>query len=448
MVRVMRFDTVSLTGLWVALAACFLGCYFAACNIALKTFSRSRLSELLEERNASDRLEPFTQRAPRLMLMTAMVRTSMVLVVLLATLSVVEQAMVGSTRLLHYVVALVLGGIQVSIFCVAIPLSWARYHPEELLAWSMPVLQLSYRLTLPMVSFLHLLDPLVRRISGASENPQEEADRASEEVLSVVEEHESSGSVDEDQRQMIEAVFDLNNTSAGEIMTPRTEVVGIDVHASLEEIRKNVLEHGHSRIPVYEETIDQIVGILYAKDLIKHLGEAPGSAFSLSKTMRQALLVPESKSVRDLLAEFKTRKVHIAIVLDEYGGTAGLVTIEDILEELVGDIQDEYEHTEEPPAVTKIDHSTAEVDARIHIDDLNDELGLELPEDEDYDTLGGFVFSTLGHIPQVGERFDFQDVAFTVTEAERTKVKRVRVELPERNGDAGADTTAGDSSGK
>jgi CBS domain containing-hemolysin-like protein len=312
----------------------------------------------------------------------------------------------------------------------------------------MPVLQLSYRLTLPMVSFLHLLDPLVRRISGASENPQEEADRASEEVLSVVEEHESSGSVDEDQRQMIEAVFDLNNTSAGEIMTPRTEVVGIDVHASLEEIRKNVLEHGHSRIPVYEETIDQIVGILYAKDLIKHLGEAPGSAFSLSKTMRQALLVPESKSVRDLLAEFKTRKVHIAIVLDEYGGTAGLVTIEDILEELVGDIQDEYEHTEEPPAVTKIDHSTAEVDARIHIDDLNDELGLELPEDEDYDTLGGFVFSTLGHIPQVGERFDFQDVAFTVTEAERTKVKRVRVELPERNGDAGADTTAGDSSGK
>jgi putative hemolysin len=419
--------TVGDPGIWIALLAALSGCYFAACNIALKSFSRSRLSELLEQRQQPDRFDAFMPRVPRLMLMTGMIRTGLSLVVLLAMLWVVEgqTTHLGWHRGWQYLIALISAGLIVSIFAVALPLSWARYHGESLLARSIPLLHTLLTLFTPIVGALAALDPIVRRMSGADQHRN--GVEISDEVLSVVEEHEDNGKVDESQRQMIEAVFDFSSTTAGEIMTPRTDVIGLELGASQEQIRQVVLEHGHSRIPVYEESLDHIVGILYAKDLIGYLGSS--EPVNLRKVLRDVLMVPESKSVRDLLSDFKARKVHIAIVLDEYGGTAGLVTIEDIIEELVGDIQDEYEQAEEEPGLRKIDEKTADVDARMHIDDLNDELGIELPEDEDYDTVGGFVFSTLGHIPEVGERFEFEHVGFTVTDAERTKVKRVLVEL-------------------
>ncbi|MEM8495597.1 MAG: hemolysin family protein, partial [Planctomycetota bacterium] len=194
-----------------------------------------------------------------------------------------------------------------------------------------------------------------------------------------------------------------------------------------------VIEFGHSRVPVYRENLDDIVGILYAKDLIELL-ETPGSeaekaaAFNLEAILREPFLVPESKKVLELLHEFRATKIHLAIVLDEYGGTAGLITIEDILEEIVGEIQDEYEPEDDAPVVVEIDENSARVDARTHLDDLNDQLNLDLPEDEDYDTVGGFVFAELGHIPEPGETFESHGVKVTVDEAERTKVIAVTVE--------------------
>jgi CBS domain containing-hemolysin-like protein len=215
--------------------------------------------------------------------------------------------------------------------------------------------------------------------------------------------------------------------TAGEIMTPRTEVQGIQTTASLPEVSAAILKDGHSRIPVYDETIDNIVGILFAKDLIPFVSS--DKPFDLRAVLREPLLVPKTKSVRELLSEFKARKVHMAIVLDEYGGTAGLVTVEDIIEELVGEIQDEHEHTAPAePRIRWLDGRTAEVDARVDIDDLGDELGMPVPEDADYETVGGFVFSTLGHIPDVGEHFEVANLRFTVTGAQRNRVNRVRVE--------------------
>jgi putative hemolysin len=279
-----------------------------------------------------------------------------------------------------------------------------------------------------VVAFLHLFDPVVRRVSGASLSNDAESD-ASDEVMSVVEEHESVGSVDSEQKDMIEAVFDLTDTLAGEIMTPRTDIEGIEYGTPLTEIRDLILEAGHSRIPVYGENLDDIMGVLYVKDLIKLISTEQLDEFDLKNYLRDVLMIPESKSVRDLLAEFKSTKVHIAIVLDEYGGTAGLVTIEDILEELVGDIEDEYEEDEEKPTVRKIADDLFEVDARVYIDDLNDELEVELPEDEDYETVGGFVFSTLGHVPEVGESFSHANLAVTVLAAEKTKVLSVQIQI-------------------
>lgn len=412
--------------IWMTVgAACLLSCYFAACNIALKTFSRKRLADLFEERGRADRLEPLLARLSNLLLLTGVLRTCFGLIVLLGTLYYIQTQMQEQGGLLSYVLAFGIAVALMSIFSVAIPISWARYHREGLLVWSSPILAALAATMFPIASLLHLFDPVIRRLSGA-DLAQGDDNPLSDHVLTMVEDHEGGSTVDEAQKEMLEAVFELPSTTAGEIMTPRTDVKGIEVNSTLEQVKQAILEFGHSRIPVYEDNMDHVVGMLYAKDMIRFVGD--GEHFNLREVLREAFMVPESKSVRELLAEFKGKKVHLAIVLDEYGGTAGLVTIEDIIEEIIGDIQDEYELREEPPQIAPIDEKTAEVDARTRIDDLNDELSVELPEDEDYDTVGGFVFATLGHIPEAGEAFNFANLRFTVLEAERTKVRRVRVE--------------------
>ena len=423
----------------IAILGCLLVCYFSACNIGLKTLSRKRLADRLGVGFDRDRLARFYQHQPMMLLMTGTVRAVLSLIVLLATLYYFEDRLVGWSRLPIYMVAFLVAGGLVSIFAVAIPVSWARYQREGLIAMSLPLLNLLLVVFSPIVWCLHLFDPIIRRISGIDLDDDDDSD-LSDEVLSVVEDHEDGAEVDEAQKEMIEAVFDLSDTDAEQVMTPRTDVNGIDVTATLEQVKGAILEYGHSRIPVYEQTIDNIVGILYAKDMIRYVGNTED--FDLRSVLREAMMIPESKNVGELLAEFKANKVHLALVLDEYGGTAGLVTIEDILEELVGEIQDEYEQTEQTPQIERISDQTLRVDARVEIDDLNDELDVELPEDEDYDTVGGFVFATLGHIPKAGEAFDYEGMRFTVTEAERTRVVRVEVHLSQPQ-QASADSTTG-----
>jgi magnesium and cobalt transporter len=245
--------------------------------------------------------------------------------------------------------------------------------------------------------------------------------------LSVVEEGEKEGLVDEHEREMIESVIEFRDTTAGQIMTPRPEMVAIELPSALAEITRTVEETGHSRIPVYERTLDQIIGILYARDLLRYVGRPP-EKFDLRSAVRPALYVPESKPLRDLLQDFRLQKVHIAIVLDEYGGTTGLVTIEDILEELVGDISDEHEPAE-PALLKRLSDNTWEADARVYIDELNRTIGLTLPEDAGFDTLGGFVTTTLGRIPTTGTSFEHANVKYTVLAAEPQKVNRLRIEI-------------------
>jgi CBS domain containing-hemolysin-like protein len=202
-------------------------------------------------------------------------------------------------------------------------------------------------------------------------------------------------------------------------------MVAIEVNSDLQSVLETIITAGHTRVPVYEEDIDKILGLVYAKDLLTEIGNGP-VGFKLRDKLRQAYFVPETKPLRALLHEFQNQKLHIAVVLDEYGGTAGIVTLEDILEELVGEITDEYEELPSEP-LKKLDAKTVEVDARISIDDLNDEFELNLPEDEDYDTVGGFVFSYLGYIPKAGESFNYENLSFTITAAEARRIKRIKI---------------------
>ncbi len=411
--------------LWIALASSAAVCYFAALNMALKRYSRSRLNDLLERRNQTHRLDALHEHATAYVLMTGVFRAALNMLVLLAVLYDIEHRLGDTSLILRYMTAFLIASTLVSVFAVAIPTSWSNYLSEPLLARSLPLLAGMYTALRPFIAALHLFDPVIRRISGV-DLTQNEENELSDEVLTVVEDRDKAGDVNDAQKQMLEAVFDLPGTDVAEVMTPRTDVQGIDVNSTLEQVKQEVQAFGHSRIPVYEESLDHVVGILYVKDLIRFLGEQ--EPFDLRRVLREPFFVPASKKVHELLAEFKTRKVHAAMVLDEYGGTAGLVTIEDVLEEIVGDIQDEYEHSETEPGVDRIDEHNFEADGRLRIDQLNDELDLHLPENEDYDTIGGFVISTLGRIPARGEHFEADGCVFTVTAAERTKVTRVRVE--------------------
>jgi len=430
---------VNTPSLWIAIVACLLSCYFSAVNSAMRSFNRKRLAQMLQARGRADRFEPFLEQLPRIILAAATGRVFFSLLMILATLYTVEVSVPdGWPKGAPYAIAFAIAIAALSIFVVAIPLSWARYACERLVTVSIPLFTVLARLMWIIVAPLAVFDPIVRRISGADLNRADLDEELTDELLAVVEEHQIERDVGEDQKEMLEAIVEFPSTTVGEIMTPRTDVEGIEAPATLEEIRAFILEAGHSRYPVYRENLDDIVGILYAKDLLRFLKS--DEPFVLEEVVRAPMMVPDTKSVRELLEEFKTAKVHMAIVVDEYGGTAGLITVEDIVEEIVGEIHDEYEPNEEVPAI-RLSERTAEVDARVPIDELDDELGVPVPDDADYDTVGGFVFSRLGHIPTVGEKFIFENFAFTVTECERTCVKRVLVEqledaaaAPTRNG--------------
>ncbi|MEM9789561.1 MAG: hemolysin family protein [Planctomycetota bacterium] len=414
--------TLSIVGLIVG---GLLGCLLAACHLSLKTFSRSRFIDLYER---ADETPPTNERldtvVPDLQLTTAALRTLMGAIVVLSLLWLTRETMPELAVWMRYIVALGLSAAVLTVFFVAIPTSWSRYGAEPTLRAMWGALLGLRALLGPLLWVLRGIDPVVRRISGFDLD-KDEADLG-DEVIAAVEDHESGRVIDEEQKEMLEAVFDLPNTTAGEVMTPRTEIKGIDIGSSLPEVQERLLAIGHSRVPVYAESLDHIKGLLYAKDLLKFLGD--GDEFCLADVVREAMLVPESKPVSDLLREFRSSRVHIAIVLDEYGGTAGLVTVEDILEEIVGEIQDEYELTEEPEPIAKIDDGTLVVDAAIDFDDLLDEIEIEEPEEVDFDTLRGFVYAQLGRIPETGETFHYDGFRFVVTEAEKTRVNRVRIE--------------------
>jgi magnesium and cobalt transporter len=211
-------------------------------------------------------------------------------------------------------------------------------------------------------------------------------------------------------------------------MTPRPEIEGIEFTDELATIRRFISTAGHSRIPVYRQNLDNIVGILYLKDLIRYLGE-DARDFRLQPLLRNPIVVPETKPVRTLLADFQRSEVHLAIVVDEFGATAGLVTIEDVLEQIVGDIRDEHEPSHDvEPELRVIDDHHAEVDGRYRLHDLNATMGLELPEQGDYDTVGGLAVAHLGHVPRTGEAFHIGAVRFTTLSATPTNVRRLSLE--------------------
>lgn len=273
------------------------------------------------------------------------------------------------------------------------------------------------------ISALALANSLARRIANVS--LQRTAFITEEEIKTLVTAGEQEGLIEEEARAMIYSIFQLDDMITREVMRPRIDIVALEADSPPEQTLDVIIKSGHSRIPVYEETIDNIIGILYVKDLLIHYAyhrEPP----PLREILRPAYFVPEFKRLDTLLKEMQTQKIQLAIVVDEYGGVAGLVTLEDLVEEIVGEIQDEYDHEE--PEMTQEAEGTYLFDARIPLDDVQELLDIPLPLEE-ADSLGGFVYNELGHIPATGESLIYNGVVFEVVATDRRRIRKVRATI-------------------
>lgn len=274
-----------------------------------------------------------------------------------------------------------------------------------------------------------LMDKVEQSVREPEPAQQQETLRLSEEELRVLANvvGEKEVMLEADEREMISRIFELGQTTVREVMVPRLDIVALETDTSLAEALDTIVERGHSRVPVYEETIDNVIGVLYAKDMLVYLRDDQPDV-AIRDILRDTVFVPESKKLDEFLQDLQQSHIHIAIVVDEYGGTAGLATIEDVLEEIVGEIQDEYDAEE--PFIELVSESEAICDARIDLDDLNRTLDLDLPTIE-YDTLGGLIYSALGRVPKVSDVVSVDGARIRVMTVNGQRIRKVRVKKEE-----------------
>ncbi len=407
-------------------------------------FSRGRLGALCEERKRNTEFLDILRNWRRALFLAEVVALFLTLALmavaipawnLLPEIPAEHAAGAVAQCLLRWMgFAVVLG-----ICGILLPKALARVTGERYLLAVWPMLQTLMLVMRPLISVSAWLDMILHRLYELDEPDHSDPETLAEEIRTVVDAGEMMGAIQPHAGDMIDQVMDLKDADVASIMTPRTEMDSIQVDLSLEAAREVMLNDGHTRMPVIGESTDDIVGILYAKDLLRFFGGPRESMPQLREICRDAFYVPETTSVDKLLETMNRKRVHMAIVLDEYGGVAGLVTMEDILEEIVGEIVDEYDDEEEDP-IREISGNVIEVDARVHIDDLVEDYGFDdLPEERDYDTIGGFVFSHLGRIPQPEENFEFGRLRVQVLDANERRVLKVRLELDESLNPVGHD---------
>lgn len=307
------------------------------------------------------------------------------------------------------------------IFGELVPKRIAMKNPEKIAFASVGVIRFIHIVTMPIVNFLNFSTNTVCKLFGVG--PQDEETVTEEEIRMMIDVGEEKGSIEEDEKELINNVFEFNDKTVSEAMIHRTEIYGIDVKSNIEDILSELKEYKYSRIPVYDETIDNIVGVLFIKDLLAYAYTK--KEVKIKKLMRPAYFVSETKPINELFKEMQKNKHQLAIVLDEYGGTAGIITMEDVLEELVGNIFDEYDDVEKD--YEKIDENTFLIDGSVSIYDLRKILGVDIPEG-DYDTLSGYLIELLGRIPEDDEKpeIETEKVTYKIEEYEERRILWVK----------------------
>ena len=423
---------------------------FSATEIALVTIRRSRLQQLADEGNGGAiRVQRLKENPGRFL---AVIQVGITFLGFLASAFAAVSLVDGMQEVLDNLglpeglattLALIVVTGLLTLFTIVfgelVPKQIGLAHSERVAFTFSRLIEILGRLFSPLVAFLTIVTRFISRLFRADVTADERI--SSEELRLIIEQGGEQGVLEAEEEQMIHAVIELGEQRVHEVMVPRIDMVTLSGTVTFDEAIATIVAEGHSRIPVYEESIDEIVGILYAKDLLPFLDRPNGDRPELRTLLRTPVFVPESMTVDDLLHELQRRKVHLAIVLDEYGGTAGLVTIEDLLEEIVGEIQDEYD--EEEPMIVRLSDDEARVDGRAAVDDLQElfDTTFGLEDEDEYDTVGGLIYHRIGGIPKPGDEVRVDGLLLTVesTDGRRVgKVLVVRVGNVESGGNGGS----------
>lgn len=411
-----------------------INAFFAASELAVVTANDARLKKLAEDGN---------RQAAELLRMLALPSSFLATIQVGVTLSGLMASAVASetfadrivvlfnhtsvspalVKAISVVVITILLSFFTLVFGELVPKRLAMKNPEKI---ALRVSGTLHRVALvfkPFVMLLAFTTNVIASLFGVSPKA-EQKNVTEEEIRMMVDVGEESGTIEENEKEMINNVFEFNDRTAGDVMTHRNDICAVEITATLDEIVKAGEREGYSRIPVYEDDLDNIVGIVMIKDLLQFIGINPKNTFDLKKIMRAPLFIPETKRCDELFTEFCSQKQHMAVVVDEYGVTAGIVTMEDIVESIVGDIQDEYDNEE--AEFSKINDNTYTLDGMASIEEVSELLGVELPEG-DYDTVGGLVLDRLGRIPEENEHpsVTVENVTFTVQRVEERRIDRL-----------------------
>jgi magnesium and cobalt exporter, CNNM family len=409
---------------------------FSASEIALVTIRRSRLQQLVDE---GDRAAARVQRLksnPGRFLAVIQIGINFLgfLASAFAAVSLVDGVadwlgtfgpLADAARGIALVVVTILLTLFTIVFGELVPKQIGLAHAERVAMATSRLMEFLGTLFGPLVTVLTWVTRRIARLFGADVPADERI--SSEELRLIIEQGGEQGILEAEEEQMIHAVIELGDQRVHEVMVPRIAMATLKATATFEEAIDTVIQEGHSRIPVYEESIDEIVGIFYAKDLLPFLKEGAPERPPLRSLLRPPVFVPESMTVDDLLHELQRRKVHLAIVLDEYGGTAGVVTIEDLLEEIVGEIQDEYD--EEEPMVVRLSDDEVRLDGRASVGDLTElfDTTIALEDEDEYDTVGGLIYHRVGGIPKPGDQVTVDGLTLTVESIDGRRVDKVLV---------------------
>ena len=423
------------TDVLIILVLILINGFFVAAEIAFVSVRRTRLDELAEAGDRRAKRAQVLMRDPGRFLAVIQVAITFLgalasAVAAVSIVTVVSEPLRQIAFLADYAdtIALLFVTSIVAVVSIVlgelIPKGLALGNPDRIALTVSGPITLFAKIVSPLVAVLVALTRLISKPFGI--DPTRTPELSAAEIRLIVEQGSQQGVLEAEEEQMISAVMSLSDSKLHEVMVPRIDIAAIDQEASFDDAVTLVLTEGHSRTPLYKESVDHIVGILYAKDLLRIIA-AGGPRPRLRDIMRPALFVPESQAVDDLLNELQRRRVHMAIVLDEYGGTAGLVTIEDLLEEIVGEIQDEFD--EEEPMKVILRDGEAILDGRADIDEMGELVDppLELEDDEEYDTVGGFVYHRIGRVPVVGDTVAVDPFTITVIKVIGRRVGKVRV---------------------
>ncbi len=405
---------------------CIFSALFSGSETAFLSISQLNRSELdAEEKKRFKKLTRITERIQEILIAILIGNTLANLTA--ATTAALIASDIARTYNLNHAVTLAVEVIIVTLVLLILsellPKLIAVKNPLRFASVASGPLSVYINLIRPLTYILYSFTVFFKKITGLHHG---NIPFRKEELLTLVEIGEEKGTLEKEEREMISSIFDFGDTQVKEIMVPRIDIVAVEKNTTLKQLIDLIKKMGHTRIPIFDKSIDKILGVLHAKDLLPYL-HRKNDEIEFSELVRPVIFVPEYKMIDDLLREFQREQLHMAVVVDEYGGTAGLVTLEDILEEIVGDIQDEYDH--EPPLIRRINENTVVVNAKIDLHDLNKELDIELPTEEDFGSLGGFIFSLTGAVPVKDQVVDYKECKFTVESIERNRIGQIRVQI-------------------